>query len=141
MGPKRKRTSAPVSSDVSLPFTFVNSSVNLHQGQAFDVSITSANHSVYYPLNSYGDENTPLTFLIKGTETQFIELDKIELYLSICIEDEKGQIVTNPYKFNKTDGTPDSIPVHLSPVNLMAESLFSKVRLTKCIKIILVHTC
>lgn len=124
--PKRKR--GEVVSGEKVPLTYLRSETDLFSEPSYDVTVGSTHPTEYHPISSLTEKNAPLSFFIKGTETQYIDLKETKLYLKCNITYEKKEpLVDIPASGVGEAAKPEIKAPKVFPVNGYLNSMFKKV--------------
>jgi len=79
------------------PAYAVRSETAIFSEPVYDISIQSSNIVEHYPLSSVSDVSSPITFLIQGNDTQYIDPNHIQLYIKCKIAHEDGATKVPPH--------------------------------------------
>ena len=93
---------------------FVRSETDLFSEPGYDLTLSNSIKVEYHPITNISDRTTPITFIIQGNDSQYIDFSNTQLYIRCNLTDNKGQKRTA----NATT---------LAPVNNFLHSMFQQV--------------
>lgn len=96
---------------------FVRTETDLFNEEGYDVSLQSSSKVEYYPITNVQDRSAPITFLIQGNDSQYIDFAHSLLYMRLKLTDSAGKDIA-------VDA--DAI----APVNYTLHSIFKQASLT-----------
>jgi len=85
---KGKRANATRS---GTPYTYVKGETSLFEDPPYDISKVSSQVVVHHPINSIADRHSPLQFVIKSNDTQYVDLRSVKLKLRLRILGPRGE--------------------------------------------------
>ncbi|XP_021960562.1 uncharacterized protein F54H12.2-like [Folsomia candida] len=93
---------------------FIRSETDLFSEPGYDLTLASSHRVDYHPITNISDRSTPLTFIIQGNDSQYIDFSETQLYIRCKIVDSKG-------------ADRDAAQTDTAPVNNFLHSMFSQV--------------
>ncbi|XP_021965667.1 uncharacterized protein F54H12.2-like [Folsomia candida] len=69
---------------------FIRSETDLFSEPGYDLTLASSHRVDYHPITNISDRSTPLTFIIQGNDSQYIDFSETQLYIRCKIVDSKG---------------------------------------------------
>ncbi|XP_021963473.1 uncharacterized protein F54H12.2-like [Folsomia candida] len=93
---------------------FIRSETDLFSEPGYDLTLASSHRVDYHPITNISDRSTPLTFIIQGNDSQYIDFSETQLYIRCKIVDSKG-------------ADRDAAQTDTAPINNFLHSMFSQV--------------
>ena len=97
---------------------FVRPESDIFSEPGYDVTIQSTTGSEYHPQNSISDRTAPITFIIQGNDSQYVDLNESRCYFRCKLTKENG---TN------LPAVADVAVLTYAPINNFMHSLIDKV--------------
>ena len=97
---------------------FVRSESDLFSEPGFDVTIQTSTEVEYHPQNSISDRTAPITFVIQGNDSQYVDFNESKIYLRCKLTKENGTNLAAVVDVAKST---------YAPINNFMHSLIDKV--------------